>query len=63
MPRTTHYLAGLRNDTSRKSKIYGVNALTSHFRVVDLTIDTDGTAVPYAKYRADPAASFLKKSV
>lgn len=50
VPRTTHFLHGLRNDTSRaKRNLYEATNLNrkTHFKIADLTIDTDGNPVPY----------------
>lgn len=51
VPRTTHYLKGLRNDGKRIAKglyePFGAQKLP--FSVVDLTLDLDGSPVPYGK--------------
>jgi hypothetical protein len=47
VPRTTHYLGGLRNDgTSKPGNMYG-SGRGIHFKMLDLTIDQDGLPVPY----------------
>lgn len=50
VPKTVHYLSGLRNDTRRVNKdMYQLKPKQFHFKIVDLSIDLDGSPVPYPK--------------
>jgi hypothetical protein len=63
VPRTVHYLAGLRNDGKAKpGHMYG-GGRGIHFEIRDLTIDQDGQPVPYGggAYGQGPQVKPIKK--
>jgi hypothetical protein len=63
VPKTVHYLAGLRNNAKKMPGNMYKRDRRLHFHIRDLTIDLDGNPVPYGggAYKLPPLSS--KKSI